>query len=284
MPIKLFFDIDGSDIPTNFFNTVERLLQQHYPNTVKPVPHLVLSACSSSYKSYHIIYPTILFLNMIHLQSFILRVLSSALPSIDSKVYTRYRQMRPYLSSKYGQNRPLIQFQNSINPNNSSLSDEVAFLLSLISYLQGYNRNSLLSFTSDICVPPEQCCMLPKVNPGASIISPPRQIPSHYLSFIKDSLSSIEHCLICPPAAFLKHSHANLVSYHLKNFPCPYHFPSIHIHRRNRPYILFSLDCPPSLNNVVIRCHKERNDEGVNLQKYLLGMFTIKSICLNMIA
>jgi hypothetical protein len=264
VPVKLFFDIDGNNIPVNFFSTVEHVLLQHYPNIVKPIPYLILSAFSSFYKSYHIIYPSILFTNMLHLKAFILSVFPSLTPCIDTSVYTQYRQMQVYLSSKYGEDRPLIQFKNNIHPKNAFLLDEVAFFLSLISYPQILNANMLLSFVKNV-----QKVAHHAMNKSVSTSVP--NLPSIYTNFIKKSISVVKNASIDSRGKFLEHSNRNLFSYHLQNFPCPYHFLKIHIHRRNRPYILFSLDDSPSLENMNIRCHKEAKEESVVLEKYLTG-------------
>jgi hypothetical protein len=90
---------------------------------------------------------------------------------------------------------------------------------------------------------------------------------------LKESISIVQNSSIDFWEKFLTNSRRNLISYHLIRFPCPYHFPKFHIHRRNRPFVLLSLNEPPSLDNATIRCHKEAEKQGIPLRKYLVGRY-----------
>lgn len=277
VPIKLFFDIDHCDIPPHFFDIVNTKLISHYPEIQQPIPYLILSACSgsSSLQSYHVIYPSIIFVNMSHLKSFIIAVFKSEFPSIiDFSVYTTFRLFRPYFASKYNENRRFIQFKNTVHPKGLELSDNVVFLLSLISYFQIIKPVLIhSSYLSEISS--KNSIPFKNINAVDPAISAPFPHSSNRLldfkNFIQNSIITIHNSHVDVQEKFLQHSNRNLVSYHLKNFPCPYHFPKIHIHRKNRPFILFSLNDIPSLDVLQIRCHKENEASSVSLRKYLDG-------------
>lgn len=71
VPVKLFFDIDDHQISANVFDIVQNKVLHFYPHLGKPIPYIVLSACSPTVESYHVIYPTIIFTNILHLKSFV---------------------------------------------------------------------------------------------------------------------------------------------------------------------------------------------------------------------
>jgi len=135
-PVKLFFDIDRP-LPEFFCEAVENILMNAFEDIITCTPpRIILSSCSQSKLSYHVIYPTVLFSNMSHLKVFVNTTLSCLKGKFNHRVYTRYRLLRTFMSTKFRQNRPLVHHSNSFSRDRNKIKNKDIFFLFLISYPQ----------------------------------------------------------------------------------------------------------------------------------------------------
>jgi len=135
-PAKLFFNINRPLLEL-FCESVENILMNAFDNVITCTPpRIILSSCVQSKLSYHVIYPTVLFLNMSHMKTFVNTALSFLKDKFDHRVYTRYHLFHTFMSTKFCQNHPLIHHSNSFSRGQNSIMDKDIFFLSLNSYPQ----------------------------------------------------------------------------------------------------------------------------------------------------
>lgn len=132
-PLRLYFDFDGCKPSPTFFKHVSEAVQCASPLNFDTLPRIVLTANSKAKLSYHVIYPTVIFLNLQHLKNFLQQFLPASENLYDAAVYTQYRQFRVLGSSKFGENRPLRVDPLTHLIGQRSVTIEVMFCLTLIS-------------------------------------------------------------------------------------------------------------------------------------------------------
>ena len=205
---------------------------------------------------------------MENLKNFVNTALFHLRNNFDYKVYTRFRLFRTFLSSKLGEERPLVYHSDTLTSTNYKLMEEDTFILTLISYPQHYSKyltcNNYQLINTDKKLknpfPRSRVCVNKKCFSVPEIVS-------RFLKFFHGA-TVYQNITLKRKASPVKK-----YLYSLNNFPCPYRFPGHrHIHRNNRPYIIYSSAYTESFHFIYVGCHCDRSRKrvpGYNLLRNL---------------
>jgi len=206
---KLFFDVDFKEKKEDDFllicNVISKLLTVLKLPTIR---YILLSASNQEKSSFHLIFPSVIFMNLIQLKEFVTKNFSE-FSFLDLSVNTSYRNFRCYLSSKFNQNRPFILHSHSFP---FKLSNHQIFFL---------------SFITAICLPHSFCiypnCPDPSYkNPHSTLIHPYLNKNNQTTEFVLPAkiINFLDDDAYASKKVYFKNSNMN--SYYIHRQTCPY--------------------------------------------------------------
>ena len=184
--VKLFYDLEfdkmsnpklcGEELTLTLIREVIQELKNIYNIQTTQKECLILESTDSKKFSIHLIFFNIYFENIFevgrfvkdHLSRIDMNILSKrgeSISFVDCSIYTRNRNFRIYLSSKYGSNRPLVLSKLDTSTENLDDSDYTVFLRSLISHS---NPDAI-----PLSCPKSQISVRPRTNNGQQTFEEP---------------------------------------------------------------------------------------------------------------